>query len=56
MFESLRKFVDILFKSLGIAMIVATCVFIVILFKSCSSGIEAIDSSKVQISQSLKVK
>lgn len=51
MFESLRKFVDILFKSLSIMVIIAVGVFSVVLFKSCSSTVDMMDARQIERSK-----
>lgn len=49
MFDSLRKFIDILFKSLGIVVIVISLVFVVVMFKSCSDTFEMMDKVNKEV-------
>ena len=44
MFESFRKLIDIIFKSMGILFIVVVFVFIVVIVKSCSVAVNQMDT------------
>ena len=47
--EGLRRFIDIVFKGLGIAFILAVVVFVSIMFKSCSNTLEVMDHAKSEV-------
>lgn len=43
MFESFRKLIDLVFKSVGILFVVVIFVFIVVIVKSCSVAVDQMD-------------
>jgi len=51
MFNNLTKLLDVVFKSLGIVVMVFTITVVIISVKSCSSTMNAIDQSEHNITR-----